>query len=58
VASERLVLGMSTDHHEVTDAPTVDPVAVRIATDPAVLEAAIKLLDAVAQPIRGGFQNE
>jgi hypothetical protein len=50
VQAERLTLGMSTDHHEVSDAPTVDPVAARIVTDPAAMDLAIKLLDLIAWP--------
>ena len=50
VQAERLVLGMSTDYHEVTDPPAVDPIAARIVTDPAALDAAIKLLDLIARP--------
>jgi hypothetical protein len=51
VASERLVLGMSSAQFEVRDAPMVDPLAARIVTDPTALDAAITLLDAVAQPM-------
>lgn len=50
VASERLVLGMATEHHQFAESPRFDPIAQRIATDPAAMEAAIRLLDLVAAP--------
>jgi hypothetical protein len=50
VAAERLVLGMATEHHQLTESPTFDPIAARIATDPAAMDAAIRLLNLVATP--------
>lgn len=50
VAAERLTLGMATEHHQLTESRTFDPIAARIATDPAALEAAIHLLSLVATP--------
>ena len=41
VASERLVLGMATEHHQLSESPRFDPVAQRVATDPKAMEAAI-----------------
>jgi hypothetical protein len=48
VQAERLTLGMATEHHQLTNAPTFDPVAARIVTDPVAAELAVRLLDLVA----------
>lgn len=49
VQAERLVLGMPTDLHQVTDtSPMSDPVAAAIVRDPAAFEAASQLLDLAA----------
>jgi hypothetical protein len=48
VQAERLVLGMPTDLHQVTDtSPMSDPVAAAIVRSPAALDAACELLDMV-----------
>ena len=49
VQAERLTLGMNTEHHEVSEFPAVDPVAMRIATDPAATELAQRLLTLIAK---------
>jgi hypothetical protein len=48
--AERLALGMNTDNHEYEDAPAADPISMRIASDPAAMDLAIRLLDLVARP--------
>ncbi len=50
VTAERLTLGMSTDHHEITGAPAHDPVAEAIVSDPEALDLAIALLDRASGP--------
>lgn len=50
VQAERLTLGMSTDHHEISDVPALDPVAARIVTDPMAMDLAMQLLDLIARP--------
>src|SRR5262245_20317344 len=52
VQAERLVLGMTTDAHEVREAPPLyDPVAALIVRDPAAMELALELLNRAAKPI-------
>jgi hypothetical protein len=48
VQAERLTLGMATEHHQLTNAPTFDPVAARIVNDPAATELAVQLLTLIA----------
>jgi phosphoribosylcarboxyaminoimidazole (NCAIR) mutase len=50
VASERLVLGMSTDYLEVGEKPLFDAVAERIVRDPKAVSIAVQLVDQLARP--------
>jgi hypothetical protein len=54
IAAERLVLGMPTEHHQITEAVTRDPIAEAIVSDEQARDAAIFLLDCAAKAGRSG----